>query len=80
LSGVKRSHNHANFKFNLKFAWFKSYILYYELIGNYYSIEDIQPEHTFVVTPSPESWSMRKDIDVVSLDELINRIISYGNS
>jgi predicted AAA+ superfamily ATPase len=39
--------------------------------GNYLAIEDITPEHTFVVTPSPESWPMNKEIDVVSLEKLM---------
>ena len=39
--------------------------------GNYLAIEDISPERTFVVTPSPESWSMNKGIDVVSLEKLM---------
>jgi len=38
--------------------------------GNYLAIEDISPTRTFVVTPSRESWSMNKNIDVVSLGEL----------
>ena len=42
--------------------------------GNYKSIEDIAPKHTFIVTPSPESWSMKEGIDVVSLTELKNQI------
>ncbi|MCL2168223.1 MAG: ATP-binding protein [Lentimicrobiaceae bacterium] len=42
--------------------------------GNYLAIEDIFPDHTYVVTPSPESWSMNKKIDVVSLEKLKNDI------
>lgn len=38
--------------------------------GNYFAIEDIAPKHTFVVTPSPESWSMKENIDIVSLKDL----------
>ncbi|MFV0346246.1 MAG: DUF4143 domain-containing protein [Bacteroidales bacterium] len=48
--------------------------------GNYLAIEDISPKHTFVVTPSPESWSMKEGIDVVSLSKLksmIDGIINY---
>jgi predicted AAA+ superfamily ATPase len=41
------------------------------LKGNYLAIEDIAPDYTFVVTPSPESWSMNKNIDVVSIDNLM---------
>ena len=39
--------------------------------GNHIAIEDISPEHTFVVTPSPDSWSMKKGIDVVSLEKFL---------
>ncbi|MDL2231085.1 DUF4143 domain-containing protein, partial [Bacteroidales bacterium OttesenSCG-928-L19] len=35
--------------------------------GNYLAIEDIAPQHTFIVTPSPDGWPMKKGIDVVSL-------------
>jgi predicted AAA+ superfamily ATPase len=42
--------------------------------GNYLAFEDIAPKHTFIVTPSPDSWSMKEGIDVVSLGELKNKI------
>jgi predicted AAA+ superfamily ATPase len=42
--------------------------------GNYSALKDIAPEHTFVVTPSPDSWSMKEGIDVVSLRELLERL------
>ncbi len=42
--------------------------------GNYLAIEDIASIHTFVVTPSRDSWSMKENIDVVSLGELKNKI------
>jgi predicted AAA+ superfamily ATPase len=42
--------------------------------GNYNAFEDIAPMHTFVVTPAPKSWSMKKGIDVVSITELKNAI------
>ncbi len=45
--------------------------------GNYNSIEDIRPQHTFVVTPSADSWSMSEGIVVVSLSDLILRLKSY---
>ena len=38
--------------------------------GNYLAIEDIAPKHTFIVTPSPNSWSMNEKVDVISLDRL----------
>ena len=34
--------------------------------GNYNAFEDIAPRHTFVVTPSPDSWPMKRGIDVIS--------------
>ena len=46
--------------------------------GNYRAIEDIQPTHTFIVTPSKESWGLNKDIEVVSLDKLIESLAGYG--
>ena len=42
--------------------------------GNYLAIEDIAPKHTFIITPSPDSWSMKDKIDVVSLNEIKNKI------
>lgn len=42
--------------------------------GNYIAFEDIAPKYTFIVTPSPSSWSMKEKIDVVSLNELKNKI------
>ncbi|MCL2416330.1 MAG: ATP-binding protein [Bacteroidales bacterium] len=42
--------------------------------GNYFAIEDIAPNHTFVVSPLSESWSMTKNIDVVSLLDFLNAI------
>ncbi len=38
--------------------------------GNHIAIEDIKPKHTFVITPSPDTWPMSEGIDVVSLNEL----------
>ncbi len=47
--------------------------------GNHIAIEDIRPKHTFVVTPSTESWSMNKDIDVVSLHDLNKNLKQYSD-
>ncbi len=38
--------------------------------GNYFAIEDIAPKKTFIVTPSQNSWSMKKGIDVLGLSQL----------
>jgi len=38
--------------------------------GNYVAIEDIAPDHTYIVTPSPDCWSMKKNIDIISLEKL----------
>ncbi|MFT4203510.1 MAG: ATP-binding protein [Chitinophagaceae bacterium] len=46
--------------------------------GNHIAIEDIQPKHSFVVTPSSDSWAMGKGIDVVSLTELIKKLNEYS--
>jgi predicted AAA+ superfamily ATPase len=43
--------------------------------GNYLAFEDIAPKHTFVVTPSPDSWPLKPGIDVVSLGELRKRLL-----
>lgn len=42
--------------------------------GNYLAIDDITPKHTFIVTPSKDSWSMKEKIDVISLSELKSKI------
>ena len=41
--------------------------------GNYLAIEDISPKRTFVVIPpgaSIQGWSIRRGIDVVTLQDL----------
>ena len=43
--------------------------------GNYLAFDDISPKHTFVVTPSPDSWPLKPGIDVVSLSELRKRLV-----
>lgn len=45
--------------------------------GTYNAIEDINPIHTFIAAPVQKSWSMKKGIDVVALDDLIIKIQSY---
>jgi predicted AAA+ superfamily ATPase len=42
--------------------------------GAYSSIDDLKPQHIFIVSPVEAGYPVRKDIDVVSLDELVNRI------
>ncbi len=42
--------------------------------GNYNAIEDIKPDHTYVVIPAQKGWPLSESVDVVSLDELIDRI------
>jgi len=44
--------------------------------GFYSAIEDIRPDHTFIVSPINETWAMSKDINVVSISEIIERIES----
>lgn len=39
--------------------------------GAYSSIDDLKPHHTFIVSPVEAGYPVRKDIDVVSLDELV---------
>lgn len=45
--------------------------------GNFNALEDIQPDYTFVVIPAENGWPMKKGIDVVSLDELIDNISNF---
>jgi predicted AAA+ superfamily ATPase len=45
--------------------------------GNYNAIEDIAPQHTFVVIPASTGWPMKQGIDVVSLEGLTNRLSAY---
>jgi len=47
--------------------------------GNYIAIDDVAPAHTFIVTPSPDSWPMKKGIDVVSLDQCLQKIRTLSN-
>ncbi|MFY9116942.1 MAG: ATP-binding protein [Bacteroidales bacterium] len=51
--------------------------------GNYFAIEDIAPKKTFVVTPVQNSWSMKKDIEVLGLQQLktgIDEVLSRRGS
>ncbi len=45
--------------------------------GNYNAIEDINPKHTFVVSPTAKGWPMKSNIDVVSLDELKLQLMKF---
>jgi len=42
--------------------------------GNYNAIEDIAPKHVFVVSPIVKGWQMKQGIDLVSLNELYEKI------
>ena len=42
--------------------------------GFYSAIEDIQPNHSFVVAPVKEGWPMKAGINVVSLKELVDNL------
>jgi uncharacterized protein len=42
--------------------------------GTFTAINDLKPVRTFIVSPVEKSYSVRKDIDVVSLDELTGNI------
>jgi len=42
--------------------------------GNHLAFEDIAPAHAFVAVPSPEGWPLKPGIDVVSLEELRERL------
>ncbi|HUX57562.1 MAG TPA: ATP-binding protein [Bacteroidales bacterium] len=42
--------------------------------GTFSAIHDLKPEHTFLVSPVEKGYPVRKAMDVVSLDELTDRI------
>jgi len=42
--------------------------------GNYNAIEDVAPVHTFIVSPIKKGWHMKQGIDVISIDEMEEKI------
>lgn len=42
--------------------------------GIYNALEDINPYHAYIVAPVKKGWPVKQSLDVVSLNELINRI------
>ena len=42
--------------------------------GTYKALEDVNPDHTFVVAPVDKGYSMTKGIEVVSLSELVEKL------
>lgn len=38
--------------------------------GNYNALEDVQPEHTFVICPTYETWQMKPHITVIGLGDI----------
>ncbi len=44
--------------------------------GNYNAIEDIAPVHTFIVAPVDKGWQMKAGIDVISINEMEDKINS----
>jgi len=47
--------------------------------GNFLAIQDINPYKCFVVAPIKEGWTLKGEIQVVSVSELINSISTYIN-
>lgn len=47
--------------------------------GNYNAIEDILPEHTFVISPVIEGWAVKENVDVVNITELILKLTNSIN-
>ncbi|MFW5871961.1 MAG: ATP-binding protein [bacterium] len=45
--------------------------------GNYNAIQDITPDHSYVVIPGEKGWPLKKGINVVSLDGLIDEINDF---
>ena len=44
--------------------------------GFYKAVEDIQPDKQFIAAPVSKSYFMKKGIEVVSLSDLIQRLLS----
>jgi predicted AAA+ superfamily ATPase len=42
--------------------------------GNYFAVEDIKPDAFFVAAPVEQSWFMKKDTEVLSVLQLVDRI------
>ena len=42
--------------------------------GTFAAIDDLRPQHTYIVSPVEKGYSMKKGIDVVSIDELIAKV------
>jgi len=42
--------------------------------GAWNAIEDIKPDYTFIVAPVKESWSVKEGVDVVTMDDLVERV------
>lgn len=45
--------------------------------GTYAAIDDLKPEYTFIVSPVEKGYPSRKGIDVVSLEEMVERIKKF---
>lgn len=45
--------------------------------GFYNAVDDIQPHHSFVVSPVNKGWGISKYIDVVSISELVSSIQQF---
>jgi len=45
--------------------------------GNFFAIEDISPEQTFVISPSEDNWSIKKGIEAVSIRGLVKGLQKY---
>jgi hypothetical protein len=46
--------------------------------GTYAAIEDLQPHHTYVVSPLAAGYPMQPGITVVSLRELVEELVGMG--
>lgn len=42
--------------------------------GNYNAIEDVNPIQTFIVCPIDKGWHMKQGIEIVSLNEIEDKI------
>lgn len=42
--------------------------------GNYFAVEDIKPDVFFVVAPVEQGWKMKREVEIVSVLELVEKI------
>ena len=38
------------------------------------AIEDIKPDYTYIVTPSSDNWSVKMNIEVISIKKILEKL------